>query len=187
MIFRKGCRLPIDTSFHYGNSNIEIVREFVYLGIVFMTSGSFSEAQNTLAGQALKALFKLNKYLHRFTYIPVKHKLDLFDKLIGPILNYGSEVWGFHSGKALDRVHLQFCKRFWGVQKTTQNDFIYGELGRISLQYIHYLNIIKYWIKILQSDEIKYIKKVYCMLYQDMLDNPNKTNLCLLLRYVFCS
>ena len=65
---------------------LEIVKRFKYLGVVFTVSGSFSEAQNTLAGQAQKAIFKLIKYLYKFTFISPKHKLDLFDKLVTPIL-----------------------------------------------------------------------------------------------------
>ena len=68
------------------------MKEFKYLGIVFTSGGSFLETQNTLAGQAQKAIFTLNKYLYKFTYISPKHKLDLFDKLITPILNYSCEV-----------------------------------------------------------------------------------------------
>ena len=64
---------------------------------MFTPGGSFSEAQNTLAVQAQKAIFKLIKYLYKFTYIPPKHKLDLFDKLISPILNYSNVVWGLTS------------------------------------------------------------------------------------------
>ena len=63
MIFKKVGRLPNNLSFTYGGDQLEIVKNFVYLGIVFTTGGSFSEAQNTLAGQALKAIFNLNKYL----------------------------------------------------------------------------------------------------------------------------
>ena len=39
----------------------------------------------------------------------------------------------FFKGSAVERVHLQFCKRLLGVKKTTQNDFVYGEFGRTSL------------------------------------------------------
>ena len=87
MVFRKGGMLPRNMSFYYNGERLEIVKEFKYLGMVFTTGGSFAEAQNTLSGQAQKAIFKLNKYLYKFTYISPKHKLDLFDKLISPILN----------------------------------------------------------------------------------------------------
>ena len=66
--------------FYYNGVPLEIISHFKYLGIVFTPGVPFSEAQNTLAGRAQNAIFKLNKYLYKFTYIPPKHKLDLFDK-----------------------------------------------------------------------------------------------------------
>ena len=112
MIFRKGGLLSRNLAFNYNGVPLEIISQFKYLGIVFTSSGSFSEAQNTLAGQAQKAIFKLNKYLYKFTYIPTKRKLDLFDKLLSPILNYSNFVWGFSQANVIERVHLQFCKKF---------------------------------------------------------------------------
>ncbi len=124
---------------------IEIVNKFSYLGILFTTGGSFSETQSVLAGQAQKALFKLNKYLYKFTEITVVHRITLFDKLISPILNYSAEIWGFFQANKIERVHLQFCKRLLGVKRCTQNDFVYGELGRTPLLIVRYLIILKYW------------------------------------------
>ena len=68
--------------FCYNGVSLEIISQFKYLGIVFTSGGLFSETQNTLAGQAQKAIVKSSKYLYKFTYIPPKHKLDPFDKLI---------------------------------------------------------------------------------------------------------
>ena len=48
--------------------------------------------------------------------------LSLFDKLVTPILNYGSEVWGFCKANQIERVHLQFCKNLLGVKQSTQNN-----------------------------------------------------------------
>ena len=51
MIFKKSGRLPNNTVFNLDNVEIEIVKNFTYLGIVFSTGGSFSEAQSALSGQ----------------------------------------------------------------------------------------------------------------------------------------
>ena len=102
------------------------------------------KTQNTLAGQALKAIFTLNKYLIKFSSLKVSHVLDLFYRLIAPILNYSSEVWGFQKSKDIEVVHLHFCKKLMGINRTTQNDFIYGELGITDLQSRRFTNIIKY-------------------------------------------
>ena len=170
MVFRKGGRLSNKLRFLYQNSDIEIVSKFKYLGIVFTSGGSFSEADKTLSGQSLKAIFKLNSYLNKFTELSPKHILELFDKLITPILNYSSEVWGFNKGAYIERTHLKFCKRMLSVKQSTQNNFIYGETGRISYIQRRYFNIIKYWLKICCSRNTKYIKIVY-----DMLKTNNET------------
>ena len=91
--------------------------------------------------------------MNEFTDLPVSHMLDLFDKLILPILNYGSEVWGFSKAETIERVHLQFCKHFLGVKIQTQNNFIYEELGRLPVRNHRLFNIIRYWFKILQYDD----------------------------------
>ena len=64
MIFRKEGILQLEMRFFYNNQEIEIVKTFSYLVIVFTPGGSFSNAQVTLAGQAQKAVFKLNSYLY---------------------------------------------------------------------------------------------------------------------------
>ena len=63
MVFRRGGILPRDMKFYYNNVELSIVNHFSYLGIVFSTGGSFSECHKTLAGQARKAIFTLNRYL----------------------------------------------------------------------------------------------------------------------------
>ena len=76
-----------------------LYRSFSYLDVVFSSGGSFNITEATLVGKAQKAIYRLNKYLYNFPSVSVKHRLDLFDKLVLPILNYSSEVWGFHKAK----------------------------------------------------------------------------------------
>ena len=116
----------------------------------------------------------MNRYLNNFVHLKPSHMLGLFDKLISPILNYGSEVWGFAKADNIERVHLQFCKRLLSFKQCTQNDFVYGELGRSSFQLTRYCNIIKYWLKILHRSEMKYARIIYNMLYNDCVNFPKK-------------
>ena len=86
MFFRKGGRVNRNIRFIYKGHVLEIVSKFTYLGIVFTTGGSFNTTFEMLAGQALKAIFKLKSNLFKFPGITIQRKLDLFDKLILPIL-----------------------------------------------------------------------------------------------------
>jgi len=150
------------------------VNSFTYLGIVFTTGGSFSLTYDALSGQALKAIYKLKSNLVKYPDISVNHRLDLFNKLIEPILSYGCEVWGLNNSVQIERIHIRYCKQVLGVRLQTQNNFVYGELGRVPLINKRIICVLKYWFKILQSDDVKYIKIVYDMLLHDHDIYPEK-------------
>ena len=97
--------MPRNLKFYYDGSELSVVSSFSYLSVVFTPGGSFSLAQNTLSGQAQKAIFRLNSYLYKFTEISPYHMLELFDEM-APIINYSAEVWGFCKADKIGVVHL---------------------------------------------------------------------------------
>ena len=50
---------------------------------------------------------------------------------------------------------------------------IYGELGRVSYYNRRLFSIIKYWFKIINADNRRYIKQVYKLMLEDLDHNPN--------------
>jgi hypothetical protein len=46
----------------------------------------------------------------KYHNLSVSCQLDLFDKVVKPIVLYGSEAWGFKNYHMVEQVHLQFCK-----------------------------------------------------------------------------
>ena len=96
-------------NFIYRGSALKIVSEYLYLGILFTTCGSFSRAVSRLCDQAKRAMFKLRQINLRNS---VQTLLRLFQALIMPILSYGAEVWGPHYFKGLkDSNLLTLCNR----------------------------------------------------------------------------
>ena len=146
------------------------------LSLVFMNGGSFMEMHETLSGQALKAIFKLKSYVNKFTDFSVSHMLGLFDKFILPILTYGSEVSGFSKVDNIERTHLQFFKHLLGVKIQTQNNFAYGELGRVPLINHRLVSVIRYWFKVIQCGDAQYIKRTYNMMLNDLQNFPAKSS-----------
>ena len=102
--------------------------------------------------------------------------LGLLDKLILPILTYGSEVSGFSKADNIERIHLQFCKHLLWVKIQTQNNLIYCELGRVPVRNYKLIAAIRYWFKILQCDGTKYIKLVYNVMIEDLQNSPEKSS-----------
>ena len=73
---------------------IEITKECKYLGILFAQSGSVLTSKKHIAEQGSKAMFSL---LRKFKclHLPFDIQIDLFNKIVKPVLLHGSEIWGF--------------------------------------------------------------------------------------------
>ena len=160
VVFKRG-RINQSERWMYGNEEITAVTKIPFLGLLFTSNGSFHQAQATLSDQANKALFQLYRKLHPFSNLDVSTILDLFDKFVSPVLNYACEVWGFHTALDIERVHLNFCKRVLGVKRTTQNDFVYGILGRVPMNIIRHIRIVKYWLSIVGGKKSQIVSIVY--------------------------
>ena len=76
--------------------SFQSVKEFKYLGIIFSRSGSFCKAKKHLYEQAQKAMYGVIRKIRQFN-LPLECQLDLFDKIVVPVLLYGCEIWSFNS------------------------------------------------------------------------------------------
>ena len=116
MIFN--CRKKIlNTDIKYGNSSIEQVYNYQYLGVNISSTGNLKQASVNLSAKATKALFSLNSKVKEYSTLNVETVMKLFDILIQPILTYASEM--LISDYKLDLlddkypfelVHLKSCK-----------------------------------------------------------------------------
>ena len=79
-------------------------------------------------------------------------------------------------------MHLKFLKTILTVKTSTPNDFIYAELGRMTVRTNRLLIIIKYWFKVISSVDTKFIKCVYNIMLNDAEDHPTKINWAILVR-----
>ena len=102
------------------------------MGVVLSSGGSYVKATNTLAGKSLKAISSLMA-MTKEKEVPIDIMFSLFDSFVGPILNYGCEVWGFARADNLKCVHRNFFKWLLNVKPSTSNVALYGELGRLPL------------------------------------------------------
>lgn len=170
VIFNKSGR-KIKGSFSIGGSDLQIVNSYKYLGIEIQSNGSFSLAISNLKEKARKALFKLNSSLHGCPN-SLKLQLNLYEKMIKPIMLYACEVWGAYSfninkyfeindplksTNAFDHLpsellDLTFCKHALGVHKRTSNLVVRSELGRYPISIDCAVLVVKNWLRITSLD-----------------------------------
>ena len=158
MIFNKTGRL-IRRNFKFGNSTVEVVRSYKYLGLVFTPSGEIKTALADLRARALKAYMKIKQKLGYLFKKYIMTTIKLFDSLVRPILLYASDFWGclkLPVNNPIENLHMTFCKNLLGVQRQTTNIGVLLELGREPLSIMAQKACIKNWsrIKLSRSNHI---------------------------------
>ena len=113
--------------------------------------------------------------LYTYMDLPMSEQCRLFHILVGSILNYSSEVWGMHDAKDIEVIHTKFCRWILNVKKSTNLSALYGELGRVPFIIQRKFNMIKYWVKLLKSNDSFLQKKIYRILKDDA-DSGNSYN-----------
>ena len=151
VVYRNGGRLARKEVWYLNNNSIEVVPKFRYLGLQFSSSGLWSAAQAELARRASKGMFCIKNFAFNSKIHDVNILLKLFDSCIGPILNYGSEIWGFHQGTDIERVCDNFYKFTTKLPRNCNNIAARGELGRNKAFVKRYMRIIKYWLKLIST------------------------------------
>ena len=78
-------------------------------------------------------------YNYKCNGLPHEMYLNIFDKMILPILLYSSEIWGFKYSDKIEQVKHIFCKKLLGLSSNTVNEAAPGEMGRYPLAVHHHL------------------------------------------------
>ena len=138
--------------------------------VYFFKNGHWNRTQKHIADHASKALHRLFSILYQYEFKTVE-KCKLFDILVASVLNYASEVWGMNDGKDIEIIHTKFLRKILCVNKSTNLVGLYGELGRVPLNVLRKVNMIRYWTKILQPKEDSLERYVYTMLKHDANNN----------------
>ena len=92
IVFRNGRIIRGNEKLYLNGIQVQPSTYYKYLGIVFSSSLSWSVPLKTLAQQASKAMLVVRNIQHLSGCVTVDVCFMLFDKIIPPILLYGSEI-----------------------------------------------------------------------------------------------
>ena len=91
----------------YNGCNLEVVDDFVYLGVKMNYNGAYKKEQDYATQQGNKSMFSLISK-SRAHNLDLDLQIDLFDNLIQPVLLYGSEIWGAYGCNIVGRLQLKY-------------------------------------------------------------------------------
>ena len=95
MIFNKSGKVLNENpehTFYCGNTLLEVVGQYTYLGVIIKSSGRFNSAVDELHTKSSKAWFSISNFIYQNKKMPVDKALSIFDSLVKPISMYCSEL-----------------------------------------------------------------------------------------------
>ena len=135
---------------------------------MFCKNNSFYSTKKHIAEQGTKALYSLLSKA-RNLQSPVDIQIELFQKLVKPILLYGCEVWGFRNVDFIERVQVN-------VKNSTPNYIVYGETEVLPLHIDINAKIISYWAKLNSSESFGTLANNIYMITYSVYKFSNITN-----------
>jgi len=116
-IFRKGGTSRSTKVFRFGNTILEYVTQYKYLGFVFDEFMLFDRGVKILAAAASRALGSVINKLKICKDLGYGTFSQLYAACVSPVLNYAAGVWGAVQSPALNTVENRAIRCFLGVHK----------------------------------------------------------------------
>ena len=145
-----------------------MVNTFKYLGVIFNKNGRFTDAIKDNINKARLAMYSLRRTFKE-KHIPIDCQIDIFEKIIEPILLYGAEIWGFENTTLIEEYYLKTIKQILGLRKSTPNYMIYGEIGKYPITAKIKMRMIKYTIRLTKGEGKKWSE----ILFKAMINDTN--------------
>ena len=163
VIFSRG-KVRVYPEFKIGDEILEVVSDFLYLGIRLNYNNKMGVTQKDLFDRASRAMFSLLKKC-KMKNLPIDVILDLFDKMIMPIVTYGCEMWGFGNNDIVKKLQLKFYKIVLKLRKSTPSQMVFGEIGKYPIDVYIKNRIMNFWFRLVSDDSNKLSTIVYKCLY----------------------
>ena len=171
--------------FIFNNLQLEIVKSYCYLGLDFISSGSFRTARSNLVEKAHKALAPISSLVAQFN-IPSDKALYLFNTMIRPIVMYNSENLShltehqintmyenknsllFYANNTYpNRLQQKFLKFILGVKRNCTNLGTLGELGETPIILHGFTALLSFWHRTYFMPENTLVKQALNLMMND--------------------
>lgn len=129
MVFRKGGKLSRQESWSIGDTNIEVVNNYKYLGVELVTNLSFQNHVKKRLGAAKASINSTWYKISANSFVPPSAKYKVFQAVAQSILCYGAQIWGFEQYENVERLLRWFLKRLFGLPPNTPNYMLFIETG----------------------------------------------------------
>lgn len=159
MVFTKQTTTRHTYQFKWGEESLEIVNEYIYLGVQFTSRGKIEDTAERFLNKAKSAVAQIFDIGKRARIPPITMHEKLFASLAKSTLLYCSPLWA-QKQQVLDKIEqiqVQYFKTLLGLPKCTPGYFVRLETGSVRIAAQIFKATLKFLLKLLQKDEDSFL------------------------------
>ena len=161
MHFRPRSTKQTVTILRCGNNEMELVKQYKYLGLIFTEFLDLLTMAKTVAKSASRALGLLISKDKAFGGMPFKCYTRCYDALVQATINYGAGIWGTMVYSCIEAVQNRALRYFLGLGKYAPNLAINGDMGWHMPAHRQWLRVMKLSCRMINMDESLLTKQIY--------------------------
>jgi len=148
-------------NFLYEGNNLEVVKQYKYLGILLNENMDFQTVAKSLTAAGSRAMGLLRYKLKSLKECQYNTFSKLYMSYICPILDYSAGVWGFKDFSVTETTQHRAIRYYLGVHRFAANDMINGDMGWLSCRGRRQLSMLNLWNRLINMAPSRLTYKVF--------------------------
>lgn len=175
MHFRTQSKQCTDVRFVCGNNELEIVKQYVYLGLVITEFIDYAAMAKHVANSAGRALGLVIAKFKSAGGLPFLTFTKLYDSLVWSVIDYGASVWGSRTFSCITIVQNRALRFYLGVGRYTPNVAVTGDTGWKSVHQKELKTVMNQWCRVKSMERERLNYKIYAWSVENC--NTRRNNL----------
>ena len=165
--FRNKTQVRSNFTFKVGNANIEMTDKYKYLGLILDEHLDFSNTASFIAGSAGRALGAVCTKFSQMKGMGYNTYTKLYETGVAPILDYGSDIWGFQKFSQISAIQNRAIRFFLGTHRFASNVAVNGDMGWTSCETRRHIAMLRFWNRVIGMEDDRLTKKIFMWDYQE--------------------
>ena len=144
-----------------GGKKIEQVNTYKYLGLDMKGNLKWKGLRERLTEKTRRIMTIVWAMGVQAGHLSVKAADIVWKVLVRPIAEYGAEIWGEEKWEEMEKIQRDMGKRILGLDQSTSNEVVLGELGWWKMKARRDMLRLRYWWKLIQMNRKRLPRKVY--------------------------
>ena len=173
IVFRKGGCIEKDVKFSFKGKPIEIVDDYVYLGILMTTSSLFRRQMERAKKKAMEVLYTTLGLIFKTKLASFHAHYTLFESIVKSTLLYSCAVWSHRYKSDLEPVQNNYYRRLLGLHPQLSTAIVRSESASRLLEVSIWEQTLCFVGKIKMMDNRRYARKIFDRLHQLNAESPS--------------